>query len=106
MKCTTGQAPERPTMTEVITPPPVVDLQPIVEADFSLGTYSQLRRHAQIFRSIVIKLNLRAYQVTFSVLEPQQRMTSVGKRFSRITPKSSFVETAVRERSGRKGPSC
>ncbi|HBP16737.1 MAG TPA: DNA-directed RNA polymerase subunit alpha [Planctomycetes bacterium] len=34
-------------MTDVITPPPVVDLKPIVEADFSLGTYSQLRRHAQ-----------------------------------------------------------
>lgn len=34
-------------MTEVATPPPVVDLKPLVEGEFTLGTYSQLRRHAQ-----------------------------------------------------------
>jgi DNA-directed RNA polymerase subunit alpha len=34
-------------MTEVITPPPVVDLKPIVDGDFTLATYSQLRTYAQ-----------------------------------------------------------
>ncbi len=34
-------------MTEAVAPPAVVDLKPLVEGEFSLGAYSQIRRAAQ-----------------------------------------------------------
>lgn len=34
-------------MTEAVAPPAVIDLKPLVEGEFSLGAYSQIRRAAQ-----------------------------------------------------------